>query len=192
MPSWRSTGRSRAPRSRFLSRRRLQICDVGRRLRLHARAAGFGPRPPVTGWFAEFEDLSLRLAASATRGMPADFSARPSTRRRCIDSSRSSRCLGRTTSRRRGSLPMSRRFSPDCSPRSVGPRWPSPASQSARRRPHARFLAFGSPRAQRWHDELLATIASPMCAATCCGSASAFTTTSATSPGSLRLLGRLA
>jgi selenocysteine lyase/cysteine desulfurase len=44
---------------------------------LHA-PAGFGPRPPVTGWFAEFEDLSLPpgsvgYAADATRFLGATF-----------------------------------------------------------------------------------------------------------------------
>ena len=44
---------------------------------LHA-PTGFGPRPPVTGWFAEFEDLSLPpgmvgYAADATRFLGATF-----------------------------------------------------------------------------------------------------------------------
>src|SRR3954465_13437141 len=44
---------------------------------LHA-PAGFGPRPPVTGWFAEFEDLSLPpgsvgYAKDATRFLGATF-----------------------------------------------------------------------------------------------------------------------
>ena len=44
---------------------------------LHA-PPGFGPRPPVTGWFAEFEDLTLSpgsvgYASDATRFMGATF-----------------------------------------------------------------------------------------------------------------------
>src|SRR5213593_408479 len=44
---------------------------------LHA-PPGFGPRPPITGWFAEFEDLtlppgSIGYAKDATRFLGATF-----------------------------------------------------------------------------------------------------------------------
>ena len=63
---------------------------------LHA-PAGFGPRPPVTGWFAEFEDLSL---PPGSVGYAKD--ATPLSRRdlrpvgACTASPRSSGCCSRT------------------------------------------------------------------------------------------------
>ena len=55
---------------------------------------GFGERPPVTGWFAEFGDLTAPPGSrSAIPGMRCASWARPSIRRRSTGSMRSSGCL---------------------------------------------------------------------------------------------------
>ena len=54
---------------------------------------GFGPRPPITGWFAEFGDLTAPPGSwSATPGTRCASWARPSILRRCTASTPSSGC----------------------------------------------------------------------------------------------------
>ena len=80
MRSWRSTDRSAPPRPA-----RLSTSAAGTNMRCRAKAVpssmrrpGYGERPPVTGWFAEFEDLTLPpgsvgYAKDARRFMGATF-----------------------------------------------------------------------------------------------------------------------
>jgi selenocysteine lyase/cysteine desulfurase len=123
---------------------------------MHA-PAGFGPRPRITGWYAEFEDLSLPpgsvgYAKDAGRFLGATFDASGlyrfvAVRRMLAENSLTTatisgyceqlqqqllRAIGRTSLRQADLLNP-----PDG-------------------RPHARFLAFRSPDAQRWHEALKA------------------------------------
>lgn len=118
---------------------------------------GFGPRPPVTGWFAEFEDLSLPpgsvgYAKDATRFLGATFDPSGLYRFNAVQrmlqanglstgsiSAHTSRLqaqllgeLGRTTLREAELL------------------------NSMDEPAYARFLAFRSASAQRWYEELKA------------------------------------
>ena len=155
-PSWRSTGRSASGGgNRFLSRRRVQICDVGRGLRLHACAAGFGPRPPITGWFAEFEDLTLPpgsvgYAKDASRFLGATFD--PSALYRFTAVRRMLADNGFTTARISAHVERLQRQLLD----SIAVTGLSEAEllNPLDGRPHARFLAFRSPSAQRWYAAL--------------------------------------
>jgi selenocysteine lyase/cysteine desulfurase len=124
---------------------------------LHA-PPGFGPRPPVTGWFAELEDLTLPpgsvgYAADARRFLGATFD--PSGLYRFNAVQRMLRAEGLTTQRisdhtaglqRRlldalGDTPLARA------------EIVNPLDDD---RAHARFLAFRSPQAQHWYEELKA------------------------------------
>jgi selenocysteine lyase/cysteine desulfurase len=123
---------------------------------LHA-PAGFGPRPPVTGWFAEFEDLSLPAgsvgyAPDARRFLGATFDPTGLYRFNAVQ--RMLAQNGLNTARisayvadlqhklveALGDTPLS------------GAELLNPLSEGA----HARFLAFRSPGAKRWHEELKA------------------------------------
>ena len=122
---------------------------------LHA-APGFGERPYVTGWFAEFEDLSLPpgsvgYAKDASRFLGATFD--PSGLYRLCFVWRMLEEQGLTTARisqhvaalqeqllaRIGSTPLG--DAELLNPLDGGP--------------HARFLAFRSPAAQRWYSALM-------------------------------------
>ena len=123
---------------------------------LHA-PRGFGPRPPVTGWYAEFEDLSLPpgsvgYAPDASRFMGATFD--PSALYRFNAIQRTLLENGLTTARTSaivtalqeqllGALEGTALAAAELL---------NPLDGS----PHARFLAFRSPNAQRWHAELKA------------------------------------
>ena len=95
-PSWRSTGRSARQR-----RRPLSTSAAATNMRWRARAApsctrrpGFGPRPPVTGWFAEFEDLEpAARQRRLCQGRNAASSARHSIPPRCTASPPFGACL---------------------------------------------------------------------------------------------------
>ncbi len=123
---------------------------------LHA-PAGFGPRPPVTGWFAEFEDLSLPpgsvgYAKDASRFMGATFD--PSALYRFNTIQRMLADKGLTTGRISEHVAALQAMLLDA----IGT---TPLAQSELLNPldgapHARFLAFRSGDAQRWHAELKA------------------------------------
>ena len=123
---------------------------------LHA-PPGFGPRPPVTGWFAEFEDLSLPpgsvgYAKDATRFLGATFD--PSGLYRFNAVQRMLLENGLTTERVSGYLAGLQQ-------QLLGSSRDTALSAAELLnpldgRPHARFLAFRSANAQRWYSELKA------------------------------------
>ncbi|MGI8704378.1 MAG: hypothetical protein ACR2JJ_01015 [Sphingomicrobium sp.] len=121
---------------------------------LHA-PPGFGPRPPITGWFAEFEDLTLPpgsvgYAKDSSRFLGATFDPSALYRfnavRRMLEQSEL------TTARISSHV--------EALQRSLVSRLQQTAFGSAellnplKQGPHARFLAFRSPNAQRWCGEL--------------------------------------
>jgi selenocysteine lyase/cysteine desulfurase len=121
---------------------------------LHA-PPGFGPRPPVTGWFAEFEDLSLApgqvgYAPDARRFMGATFD--PSGLYRFNAVQRMLTDNGLDTAR------ISAWVS-DLQAQSLDALADTPLAEAKLLNPldgglHARFLAFRSTKAQRWNAEL--------------------------------------
>jgi selenocysteine lyase/cysteine desulfurase len=117
---------------------------------------GFGPRPPVTGWYAEFEDLSLPpgsvgYAKDARRFLGATFD--PSGLYRFNAVQRMLQENGLTTARisaHVAELQQQLLQSLGRTPlREAGLLNPLGS-------PHARFLAFRSPDAQRWYEALKA------------------------------------
>ena len=123
---------------------------------LHA-PPGFGPRPPVTGWFAEIEDLSLPpgsvgYASDAGRFMGATFDSSGLYRFNAIqrtlkDNGLTTARISSHVARLQAQLLAAIHSTPlaDCellNPLGEGP--------------HARFLAFRTPNAQRWYEELKA------------------------------------
>ena len=123
---------------------------------LHA-PPGFGPRPAVTGWFAEFEDLSLPpgsvgYAKDATRFLGATFDPsalyRFTSVRRMLDEN------GLTTARISGHVAELQAAFLDSygATALAGAELLNPLDGGR----HARFLAFRSPEAQRWYNELKA------------------------------------
>ena len=123
---------------------------------LHA-PTGFGPRPPVTGWFAEFEDLSLApgqvgYAPDAMRFMGATFDPSGLYRFNVVqrmlsdnglDTARISAWVADLQAQlldALGNTPLA--DAELLNPLDAGP--------------HARFLAFRSPQAQRWNAALKA------------------------------------
>jgi selenocysteine lyase/cysteine desulfurase len=115
----------------------------------------FGPRPPITGWFAEFEDLTLPpgtvgYATDASRFLGATFDAsglyRFNAVRRMLAEARLGTAqisahvegLQRRLVDGLGSTPL------------ANAELLNPLDGA----PHARFLAFRSPHAQRWYAEL--------------------------------------
>ncbi|HEX3677373.1 MAG TPA: class V aminotransferase [Sphingomicrobium sp.] len=123
---------------------------------LHA-PAGFGPRPPVTGWFAEFEDLSLPpgkvgYAPDANRFMGATFD--PSGLYRFNAVQRTLVDNGLTT-------PLMSAHVADLQKQFVDSIGDSALASAELLNPldglkHARFLAFRSQNAKRWNEELRA------------------------------------
>lgn len=123
---------------------------------LHA-PPGFGERPRITGWYAEFEDLTLPpgavgYAKDAMRFMGATFD--PSALYRFTAVRRMLRENGLTTDRISA-------FVAALQQQLLGSIGDSPLSGAELLNaldggPHARFLAFRSPNAQRWHEQLKA------------------------------------
>jgi len=123
---------------------------------LHA-PAGFGPRPPVTGWFAEFEDLSLPpgsvgYAKDARRFLGATFD--PSGLYRFNAVQRMLQENGLTTGRISA-------YVASLQQQLLGIIENTALAEAELLNPHdaaahARFLAFRSPNAQRWYAELKA------------------------------------
>jgi selenocysteine lyase/cysteine desulfurase len=122
---------------------------------LHA-PPGFAPRPPVTGWYAEFEDLSLPrgsvgYAPDARRFLGATFDPSALYRFNAVQ-----RILGEeglTAARISEHVAKLQAQLLD----SIGS---TPLGESELLNPldgglHARFLAFRSPEAKRWYEALL-------------------------------------
>ena len=123
---------------------------------LHA-PPGFGPRPPVTGWFAEFEDLSLPpgsvgYAKDATRFLGATFD--PSGLYRFNAVRRMLAEEGLTTAMISAHVERLQRQFLDALPATTlaEAELLNPLDGA----PHARFLAFRSRDAQHWYAELMA------------------------------------
>jgi selenocysteine lyase/cysteine desulfurase len=123
---------------------------------MHA-PAGFGPRPSVTGWFAEFEDLSLPAgsvgyAKDARRFLGATFD--PSGLYRFIAVQRMLEEQGLTTARISAYVAaLQAQLLAAIGDTAFGQaRLLNPLDGG----PHARFLAFETSDAQRWYEELLA------------------------------------
>ena len=121
---------------------------------LHA-PAGFGARPPVTGWFAEFEDLSLPpgsvgYAKDASRFMGATFD--PSALYRFNAVQRMLRAEGLSTKAisAHAAVLQAQFLSAIGSTPLANAELLNPLDQGA----HARFIAFRSPHAQCWHEAL--------------------------------------
>jgi selenocysteine lyase/cysteine desulfurase len=116
---------------------------------------GFGPRPPVTGWFAEFEDLSLQpgsvgYAKDASRFLGATFDPSALYRFNAVQRMLRDNCL--TTSGISEHVAGLQRMLLDAV--SNTPLAQAELLNPLDGKPHARFLAFRSPNAQRWHQEL--------------------------------------
>jgi len=118
---------------------------------------GFGTRPPITGWYAEFEDLTLPrgavgYAADASRFMGATFDASGLYRFNAVQ--RMLNENGLTTGRISAHVHTLQQR--------LLERIAGTALQEAELlnpldgAPHARFLAFRSAIAQRWCEELRA------------------------------------
>lgn len=116
---------------------------------------GFGPRPPVTGWFAEFEDRSqapgsIGYRADAMRFMGATFDAtgvyRFNAVRRMLAEN------GLTTARISAHVEsLLRRLVERLAGTGLGEaELINPLAEG----PRARFLAIRSPLAQQWHRDL--------------------------------------
>jgi selenocysteine lyase/cysteine desulfurase len=116
---------------------------------------GFGPRPPVTGWFAEFEDLSLPpgsvgYAPDGRRFLGATFDPSGVYRFNAVQRMLQANAL--TTARiSEHTDALQRRF--------VGGIANTPLATAELLNPldgraHARFLAFRSGDAQGWHAAL--------------------------------------
>jgi selenocysteine lyase/cysteine desulfurase len=123
---------------------------------LHA-PPGFGARPPITGWYAEFEDLTLPpgsvgYARDGSRFMGATFDAsglyRFNTVQRMIHEN------GLTTEAISDQVNMLQQLLLErIAGTALGTAELLNPLDGA---PHARFLAFRSPKAQRWCEELRA------------------------------------
>jgi selenocysteine lyase/cysteine desulfurase len=123
---------------------------------LHA-PAGFGPRPPVTGWFAEFEDLTLPpgsvgYASDASRFMGATFD--PSALYRFNAVQRTLAENGLTTERVSAHVAgLQAQLLERIGDTALATAELLNPPDSGR---HARFLAFHSTDAQRWYTDLKA------------------------------------
>jgi selenocysteine lyase/cysteine desulfurase len=123
---------------------------------LHAPVP-FGARPPITGWFAEFEDLSLPpgsvgYAKDASRFMGATFDASGLYRFNAIQ--RTLADNGLTTERISAHVADLQLYFLGAIERTAlaSAELLNPLNSG----PHARFLAFRAPDAQRWYGDLKA------------------------------------
>jgi selenocysteine lyase/cysteine desulfurase len=123
---------------------------------LHA-PPGFGPRPPVTGWFAEFEDLglppgSVGYASDARRFLGATFDPSGLYRFNAVQQMLHEK--GLNTARISSHVAqLQAQLLDGLSGTSLAD---AELLNPLDGRPHARFLAFRSEHAQRWHEELKA------------------------------------
>ncbi|MEO8548000.1 MAG: class V aminotransferase [Sphingomicrobium sp.] len=123
---------------------------------LHA-PPGFGPRPPITGWFAEFEDLSLPpgmvgYAADAMRFMGATFDPSALYRFNAVQRMLAENRL--TTARISTQVEQLQILLVEAIADTLLGQ--AELLNPIDGKPHARFLAFRSPHATRWYDELKA------------------------------------
>ena len=119
---------------------------------------GFGPRPPLTGWFAEFGELTappgsqVGYTRDAMRFMGATFD--PSALYRFNAIQRMLKENGITTSRLATRVAgLQAQLLEAIAGTALGQ---AELLNPLDGRPHARFLAFRDPRAQRWCAELKA------------------------------------
>ena len=123
---------------------------------LHA-PPGFGPRPPITGWFAEFEDRtlppgSIGYAKDASRFMGATFDSSGiyrfnAIRRMLRDEGLTTAIINQRIARQQSLLLDALRDTPLGAAELLNP---------LDGKPHARFLALRHPDAPRWYEALLA------------------------------------
>jgi selenocysteine lyase/cysteine desulfurase len=123
---------------------------------LHA-PPGYGPRPPLTGWFAEFEDLTLPpgmigYSSDAMRFMGATFDPSAlyrfnAVRRILNDNGLTTADISAHVARLQLRLLQAIAETPLAGAQLLNP---------LDGQPHARFLAFRSPNAMRWCEQLLA------------------------------------
>lgn len=123
---------------------------------LHA-PPGFGPRPLITGWFAEFDDLSLPpgmigYAPDGMRFMGATFDSSGLYRFNCVRRMLAENDL--STARIAAHVDhLQRRLLDGIDGTALGgSELLNPVGDGA----HARFLAFRSEKAPRWYETLLA------------------------------------
>ncbi|MEO6581440.1 MAG: class V aminotransferase [Sphingomicrobium sp.] len=123
---------------------------------LHA-PPGFGPRPPITGWFAEFEDLSLPpgmvgYATDAMRFMGATFDPSALYRFNAVQRMLAENGLATGQISSRVEHLQSSLIAAIAGTCLGNAELLNPVDG----RPHARFLAFRSPDAMRWYNDLMA------------------------------------
>ena len=119
---------------------------------------GYGPRPPLTGWYAEFEDLTLApgsvgYARDAMRFMGATFDPSALYRFNHIQSALADN--GLTTRRISANVAgLQAQMIEMLAGTALGQaELLNPPGEG----PHARFLALRSPKAERWCTDLLAS-----------------------------------
>ena len=123
---------------------------------LHA-PPGFGPRPPITGWFAEFDDLTLPPGMvgyrdDAMRFIGATFDSSGVYRFNAVQ--RMLADNGLTTAKISTQVAALQQLLLD---KLQGSRFESAVLLNPLdRHPHARFLAFRTPHAERWCSDLKA------------------------------------
>jgi selenocysteine lyase/cysteine desulfurase len=118
---------------------------------------GFGERPPITGWFAEFEDLTLPpgrigYAKDASRFLGATFDPSglyrfTAVRRMLAENRLTTERISAHVEALQKQLLEGIAGTPLAEAQILNP---------LDGRAHARFLAFRSPNAQRWYAELKA------------------------------------
>ncbi len=118
-------------------------------------APGFGPRPPITGWYAEFEDLSLPpeqvgYAPDAMRFMGATFDPSALYRWNAIrgmlaDEGLTTAAINARVAQLQSQLIAAIKTSPLSEAELLNPLTGGP---------HARFLAFRHPQAAAWQQAL--------------------------------------
>jgi selenocysteine lyase/cysteine desulfurase len=116
---------------------------------------GFGPRPPVTGWFAEFEDLTLPPGSvgyrrDAMRFMGATFDASGLYRFNAVQRMLASMSLTTTRISEHVAMLQSRLVEKLHGNAMGKADLLNPPGEGH----NARFLAFRSPSAAHWHRQL--------------------------------------
>ena len=184
--SWRSSRRSRQPprRAPSSSAAAINMPWPGKGWGFMHCPPGYGPRPPLTGWYAEFDDLTLppghgrlcqgcdALHGRDVRSVGA-VSLQPCPRGCSAEH-------GLTTARISAHVAaLQAQLLDAIAGTALGQAELLNPLDGA---PHARFLAFRSPtRRALVRRAWRRAIASPTCAATCCGSGSACIMTRPTS-----------